>query len=70
MDFTKSKSKITYKPLPQDDPIQSQPDISVAREKLGWQPKISLEEGLKKTIDYFRTLHEAGMLINNSEKFP
>lgn len=69
LDFTKSKSKITYKPLPQDDPIQRRPDISVAREKLGWQPKISLKEGLKKTIDYFRTLHEDGMLINNSKKF-
>ncbi|MDI6789389.1 MAG: SDR family oxidoreductase [Thermodesulfobacteriota bacterium] len=51
--LTKSKSKIVFKPLPQDDPIQRQPDITLAREKLGWEPKIGLEEGLKQTIIYF-----------------
>jgi UDP-glucuronate decarboxylase len=49
-----SKSKIVYKDLPQDDPKQRQPDISLAKEKLGWEPKIKLEEGLEKTIDYFK----------------
>jgi UDP-glucuronate decarboxylase len=55
-----SKSKIIFKPLPQDDPLQRKPDISLAREKLGWEPKIPLEEGLTRTIDYFKkVLQEA-----------
>ena len=49
-----SKSKIIYCPLPADDPKQRQPDIRLAKEKLGWEPKVYLEEGLKKTIEYFR----------------
>jgi UDP-glucuronate decarboxylase len=51
-----SKSKIVYKPLPQDDPRQRQPDISLAKEKLGWEPKTKLNEGLIETIEYFRTV--------------
>ncbi|NJO68779.1 MAG: SDR family oxidoreductase, partial [Bacteroidetes bacterium] len=51
--LTNSKSELVYMPLPQDDPIQRQPDISLAKEKLGWEPKLPLEEGLKKTIAYF-----------------
>ena len=51
-----SKSKIIYKPLPQDDPRQRQPDISLAKEKLGWAPKTKLQEGLIKTIGYFRAV--------------
>jgi UDP-glucuronate decarboxylase len=51
-----SRSKIVHKQLPSDDPIQRQPDISVAREKLMWEPKVGLEEGLRKTIDYFRAV--------------
>lgn len=47
-------SKIVYRPLPEDDPKQRQPDISLANKILGWSPKIPLEEGLVKTIDYFR----------------
>ena len=54
--LTGSLSKITFKPLPPDDPIQRQPDIALAREKLDWEPKLELEEGLKKTIEYFRAL--------------
>ena len=54
IDLTDSKSKLIYKPLPGDDPTQRQPDISLAREKLGWDPLIQLEDGLKKTIPYFR----------------
>lgn len=49
-----TKSKIIYKDLPQDDPKQRKPDISLAKEKLDWEPKVQLEEGLTKTIDYFR----------------
>lgn len=52
--LTESKSKIIYKPLPEDDPRQRQPDISLAKEKFGWQPTIALEQGLEKTIEYFR----------------
>jgi len=48
-----SKSEIVYKPLPEDDPERRRPDISLAQEKLSWQPSIPLEEGLKKTIKYF-----------------
>jgi UDP-glucuronate decarboxylase len=49
-----SKSKLIYKDLPSDDPKQRQPDISLAKEKLHWEPKIALEEGLVKTIEYFK----------------
>lgn len=51
-----SDSKIVRKPLPSDDPMQRQPDISLAKSKLGWEPKVQLEEGLVKTIEYFRTI--------------
>lgn len=50
-----SQSKIIYKDLPLDDPRQRKPDIALAKEKLGWEPTIGLEEGLKRTIKYFRT---------------
>lgn len=52
--LTHSRSNIVYKPLPADDPSRRCPDISLAREKLSWQPKITLEEGLIKTIEYFK----------------
>ncbi len=51
--LTNSRSKIIFNPLPQDDPKQRQPNISIAKEKLDWQPSVSLENGLKKTIGYF-----------------
>ena len=51
--MTSSKSKIIHLPLPQDDPKQRQPDISLARKELGWSPVVKLETGLEKTIDYF-----------------
>jgi UDP-glucuronate decarboxylase len=54
--LTGSSSTLEHKPLPSDDPRQRCPDISLAKEKLGWQPKVPLEEGLKKTIDYFKLL--------------
>ena len=53
IDLTGTKAKIDYKPLPSDDPTQRCPDISLAKEKLGWKPKVSLKEGLLKTIEYF-----------------
>ena len=53
---TGSKSEIVYKPLPEDDPLQRQPDISLAREKLGWEPVVLLDTGLDKTIEYFERL--------------
>jgi UDP-glucuronate decarboxylase len=54
IELTASKSEIVYNPLPEDDPHQRQPDISLAKEKLGWEPKTKLENGLRKTIEYFR----------------
>jgi UDP-glucuronate decarboxylase len=58
IELTGSSSKIVYKPLPCDDPVQRQPDISLAKEKLDWQPMTSLNDGLKKTIEYFTELLE------------
>jgi UDP-glucuronate decarboxylase len=52
--LTRSKSRLIHQPLPSDDPKQRQPDISLAREKLQWEPKVNLEDGLKETIAYFR----------------
>ena len=54
IDMVGSKSDLVYQPLPQDDPTQRQPEISLAREKLGWEPVIKLEQGLEQTIEYFR----------------
>lgn len=56
IDMTNSKSKIVFKPLPQDDPLQRRPDISLAKAELGWEPKVDLREGLSKTISYFRNI--------------
>ena len=56
IDLTGSKSTIVTRPLPADDPKQRQPDIAKARTQLGWEPKIQLREGLKRTIEYFRPL--------------
>jgi UDP-glucuronate decarboxylase len=54
--LTESQSKIVYKPLPSDDPRQRKPDITLAKKHLDWEPTIALEEGLKETIDYFKTI--------------
>ena len=56
IEMTGSKSKIILKDLPEDDPIQRKPDNTLAREKLGWEPQIQLEEGMKKTINHFKSL--------------
>jgi len=55
IEITGSKSELQYLPLPQDDPKQRQPDISLAKDKLGWEPEIKLEQGLNRTIDYFKS---------------
>ena len=54
--LTGTKSKIIHMPLPADDPTQRQPNISLAKKELGWEPKVMLEEGLVKTIDYFKSV--------------
>jgi dTDP-glucose 4,6-dehydratase len=58
--LTGAKSKIVYHPLPTDDPKVRQPDITRARTLLKWEPKVSLEDGLVKTLDYFRTKIQSG----------
>ena len=57
--LTGSASRIVKQPLPADDPLQRKPDISLARERLGWEPRVPLEEGLVKTVNYFRGIVEA-----------
>jgi nucleoside-diphosphate-sugar epimerase len=54
LELTKSKSQIVYRPLPSDDPLQRRPDITKARELLGWEPMVNLRDGLVETIDWFR----------------
>ena len=56
IDITGSSSQLTYRPLPQDDPKKRRPDISLAKQKLGWEPKVDISTGLAKTVDYFRNL--------------
>ena len=56
---TRSSSATVFKPLPQDDPMQRQPDIRLAQEMLDWSPEVELEEGLRKTVDYFRSVVSA-----------
>ena len=60
IDLTGSKSELTFRPLPQDDPKQRRPDISLAGAQLNWQPKVPLQEGLKLTIAYFDAILQAG----------
>lgn len=56
IELTGSRSEIIYKELPQDDPVQRKPVIELAKRELQWEPSVKLEDGLKKTIDYFRTI--------------
>jgi nucleoside-diphosphate-sugar epimerase len=55
-ELTGTSSEIVFRPLPVDDPKVRQPDITKARTKLGWEPKVELREGLVKTIEYFRSI--------------
>ena len=61
--LTGSSSKIVFRPLPSDDPRQRQPDIALAKEKLGWEPSVALESGLVPTIDYFRHLADSDAIV-------
>jgi UDP-glucuronate decarboxylase len=63
---TGSKSEIVRRPLPENDPTRRQPDITLAKAKLGWEPKVSLDEGLKPTIEYFAKLVNEGILAHLS----
>ena len=56
IELTGSQSKIIFRELPQDDPMQRKPVIELAKKELGWEPTVVLDEGLKKTIEYFRTI--------------
>ncbi|MCB0798808.1 MAG: GDP-mannose 4,6-dehydratase, partial [Chitinophagales bacterium] len=59
--LTGTKQKVVYKPLPVDDPQQRQPDISLAKEKLNWQPKVNRQDGLRITYEWFRQLPESAL---------
>ena len=67
--LTNTKQKVIYEPLPKDDPTQRQPDITKARQLLGWEPKISRSEGLKITYEYFKGLPEEDLYRTEHNKF-
>jgi UDP-glucuronate decarboxylase len=66
INFTNSRSSIAYAPLPADDPVQRRPDIARARDLLGWQPRISLEEGLQRMIPYFEQRLQRNIALQRS----
>ena len=57
LEMTDSASQIIYEPLPQDDPMQRKPDLTKAKQVLGWSPKVKLQDGIAKTIDYFKQFY-------------
>ena len=67
--LTNTNQKIKYKPLPKDDPLKRQPDISLAKKILNWDPKINRSEGMKKTLEYFRTLPESKLFKVDHKDF-
>lgn len=67
--LTGTKQKVVYKPLPTDDPMQRQPDITVAKEVLDWEPKVSRSEGLKITYEYFKSLSEEELYQKDHKEF-
>ena len=67
--LTGTEQKIIFKPLPQDDPMQREPDISKAKEILGWQPKISREEGMRRTFEYFKNLSKEELFKSEHKDF-
>ena len=72
LELTGSQSKIVYRPLPEDDPMQRRPDITKARELLGWEPTVGLRDGLMKTIDWFKkSLQISGQIfMANYKRIP
>ena len=56
IELTGSRAEILYEPLPTDDPVRRRPDVALAEQRLGWKPKVALDEGLRKTIDWFRRI--------------
>jgi dTDP-glucose 4,6-dehydratase len=67
--LTGTDQKVTYKELPQNDPLQRQPDISLAKELLGWEPKVNRSEGMKLTLDYFKSLSTEELYQKNHKDF-
>jgi dTDP-glucose 4,6-dehydratase len=67
--LTGTAQKVVYKPLPINDPLQRQPDITKAKTILGWEPKVSREEGMKITYNYFKTLSTAELLKEEHKDF-
>lgn len=67
--LTGTEQKIIFKPLPQDDPSQREPDISKARDILGWEPKVSREDGMKKTFEYFKNLSKEELFKSEHKDF-
>ena len=70
IELTGSRSRLVHEPLPSDDPKQRQPDISLARAKLGWEPTVALREGLTRTIAYFETVLEKSSVNASSDPVP
>ena len=67
--LTESKQKIVYEPLPEDDPLKRQPDITRAKNILGWEPKVSRSEGMKLTYNYFKGLTKEELLKSEHKDF-
>ncbi len=67
--LTGTEQKIVFKPLPQDDPMQREPDISKANKILNWEPKVSREEGMKKTFEYFKNLSKEELFKSEHKDF-
>ena len=67
--LTQTDQQIVFEPLPQDDPMQREPDISTAKKVLGWEPKITREEGMKKTFDYFKNLSKEDLFKSEHKDF-
>ena len=67
--LTGTTQKIIFKPLPKDDPLQRQPDITKAKEILNWEPKILRHNGMRKTFDYFKSLSPEELLKNEHKDF-
>lgn len=67
--LTNTNQKVVYKELPQDDPLQRQPDISLAKELLGWEPKVTRSEGMKLTLEYFKSLSEEELFKKDHKDF-